>query len=145
VFVSPRNRVAQIYPPGIGFPFCRLLRLPGIRWRYSIPPPHEMTLGNCCCSSLCSLGEDHNENTVRKLKNEKKCCSLRAAAQNDKSSFVSWSLPSNECVCRIIRHSIKQKEEDGNKEAGKSEYIFIEWITCGYKFCCIFHVIIIMQ
>jgi hypothetical protein len=22
------------------FPFCRLLRLAGLRWRYSIPPPH---------------------------------------------------------------------------------------------------------
>jgi hypothetical protein len=26
-------------PPGTGFPFCRLLRLTGLRWRYSIPPP----------------------------------------------------------------------------------------------------------
>jgi hypothetical protein len=24
----------------IGFPFCRLLRLAGLRWRYSNPPPH---------------------------------------------------------------------------------------------------------
>jgi hypothetical protein len=27
-------------PPGTGFPFHRLLRLAGLRWRYSIPPPH---------------------------------------------------------------------------------------------------------
>jgi hypothetical protein len=26
--------------PGTGFPFCRLLRLAGLQWRYSIPPPH---------------------------------------------------------------------------------------------------------
>jgi hypothetical protein len=28
------------YTPGTGFPFCRLLRLAGQRWRYSNPPPH---------------------------------------------------------------------------------------------------------
>jgi hypothetical protein len=39
VFVSPRNRVAQLYPPGTGFPFRRP-RLAGLRWRYSKPPPH---------------------------------------------------------------------------------------------------------
>jgi hypothetical protein len=25
------------------FPFCRLLRLAGLRWRYSTPPPHNLT------------------------------------------------------------------------------------------------------
>jgi hypothetical protein len=33
-------------PPGTGFPFRRLLRLAGLRWRYSIPPPHG-TPGHC--------------------------------------------------------------------------------------------------
>jgi hypothetical protein len=28
------------YTPGTGFPFPRLLRLAGLRWRYSTPPPH---------------------------------------------------------------------------------------------------------
>jgi hypothetical protein len=32
--------VAQLYPQGAGFHFRRLLRLVGLRWRYSIPPPH---------------------------------------------------------------------------------------------------------
>jgi hypothetical protein len=40
VFISPRNRVAQLYHPGTGLPFCRLLRLAGQRWKYSNPPPH---------------------------------------------------------------------------------------------------------
>jgi hypothetical protein len=30
--------------PGTGFPFRRLLRLAGLRWRYSIPPPPGMFL-----------------------------------------------------------------------------------------------------
>jgi hypothetical protein len=29
-----------IIPPGTGFSFRRLLRLAGLRWRYSNPPPH---------------------------------------------------------------------------------------------------------
>jgi hypothetical protein len=32
VFISPRNRVARLYPPGTGFPFRRLLRLAGLRF-----------------------------------------------------------------------------------------------------------------
>jgi hypothetical protein len=31
--------VAQLYPSGAGFPFRRVLRLAGLRWRYSNPPP----------------------------------------------------------------------------------------------------------
>jgi hypothetical protein len=40
VFISPRNRVPQLFPPATAFPFCRLLRLAGLQWRYSNPPPH---------------------------------------------------------------------------------------------------------
>jgi hypothetical protein len=32
VFISHRNRVARLYPPGTGFPFRRLLLLAGLRW-----------------------------------------------------------------------------------------------------------------
>jgi hypothetical protein len=39
VFISPMNSVAQIYPRH-WVPFRRLLRLAGLRWRYSTPPPH---------------------------------------------------------------------------------------------------------
>jgi hypothetical protein len=39
VFISPRNRVGQLYP-GTGFPFRRLRRIAGLRRPYSNPPPH---------------------------------------------------------------------------------------------------------
>jgi hypothetical protein len=39
VFISPRNKMAEIYSPGTGFLFCSLLRLVGLRWRYSNPHP----------------------------------------------------------------------------------------------------------
>jgi hypothetical protein len=43
VFISPRNRVVQLYPR-------RLLRLAGTRWMYSNPPPHGV--GKCVSASL---------------------------------------------------------------------------------------------
>jgi hypothetical protein len=36
----PQEQGGPDIPPGTGFPFLRLLRLAGLRWRYSIPPPH---------------------------------------------------------------------------------------------------------
>jgi hypothetical protein len=39
----PQEQSGPVIPPGTGFPFCRLLRLAGLRWRYPYPPPH----GSC--------------------------------------------------------------------------------------------------
>jgi hypothetical protein len=36
------------------FPFRRLLRLAGLRWRYSTPPPHGSTI---CILEVCGLPE----------------------------------------------------------------------------------------
>jgi hypothetical protein len=38
VFISPRNRVAQLYPRALGSFLRRLLRLARLGWRYSNPP-----------------------------------------------------------------------------------------------------------
>jgi hypothetical protein len=35
-----KEQGGPVIPPGTGFPFCRLLQLAGLRWRYSTPPPH---------------------------------------------------------------------------------------------------------
>jgi hypothetical protein len=40
------------------FPFRRLLRLAELRWRFSIPPPHDIEL-SCNFVSLILLGTDH--------------------------------------------------------------------------------------
>jgi hypothetical protein len=53
VFISPRNRVSS-FPPGTGFPFCRLLRLAGLRWRYSNPPPHGSSQPPACSHYITS-------------------------------------------------------------------------------------------
>jgi hypothetical protein len=36
----PQEQGGPVIPPGTGFLFRRLLRLAGLRWRYSSPPPH---------------------------------------------------------------------------------------------------------
>jgi hypothetical protein len=36
----PQEQGGPVIPPGTEFPFRRLLLLPGLRWRYSTPPPH---------------------------------------------------------------------------------------------------------
>jgi hypothetical protein len=36
----PQEQGGPGTPPGTGYPFSRLLRLAGLRWRYSNPPPH---------------------------------------------------------------------------------------------------------
>jgi hypothetical protein len=40
VFISPRNRVAQLYPRTLGSLFVASYDTQGLRWRYSNPPPH---------------------------------------------------------------------------------------------------------
>jgi hypothetical protein len=40
IFYCLEGQVPVVIPPGTGFPFHRLLRLAGLRWRYWNPPPH---------------------------------------------------------------------------------------------------------
>jgi hypothetical protein len=48
----PQEQSGPVMPPGTGFPFCRLLRLAGLRWKYSNPPPHGL---DPTCSSKMSV------------------------------------------------------------------------------------------
>jgi hypothetical protein len=44
----PQEQRGPVIPPGTGFPFRRILRLAGLRWRYSNPRPHgNLDLGQC--------------------------------------------------------------------------------------------------
>jgi hypothetical protein len=40
----PHEQRGPVIPPGTGFPFPCHLRLTGLRWRYSSPPPHGVLL-----------------------------------------------------------------------------------------------------
>jgi hypothetical protein len=39
----PQEQSGPVIPPRTGFPFRGLLRLAGLRWRYSTPPPHAIS------------------------------------------------------------------------------------------------------
>jgi hypothetical protein len=63
----PRKSVARLYPPDPGFSFRRLLRLSGLRRRYSTPLPHGISphqLATHWQASLYNLGTNRIENTV---------------------------------------------------------------------------------
>jgi hypothetical protein len=49
----PQKQVGPDIPPGTGFPFRRLLRLPGLRWRNYSPPPFKPV--TTLCKILSSL------------------------------------------------------------------------------------------
>jgi hypothetical protein len=52
VFKSPQEQGGVVMPSGTGFPFRRL-RLVGLRWRYSTPPPHGCELTYRVTGNLC--------------------------------------------------------------------------------------------
>jgi hypothetical protein len=43
-FMSPGDKVAQLYPQALDFPFTCLLQQAGVWWGYSSPPPHRAHL-----------------------------------------------------------------------------------------------------
>jgi hypothetical protein len=47
----PQEQCGPVTSPGTGFPFRRLLRLAGLRWRYSNPPPRGV-LSTACLSTI---------------------------------------------------------------------------------------------
>jgi hypothetical protein len=49
----PQEQGGPLIAPGTEFPFRRLLRLSGLRWRYSNPPPHELASFSKSKSKLC--------------------------------------------------------------------------------------------
>jgi hypothetical protein len=50
----PQEQSGPVVPPGTGFPFCRLLRFAGLRWRYSNPPPHgKKDRSRLLCPLIC--------------------------------------------------------------------------------------------
>jgi hypothetical protein len=72
VFITPRNRVAQLYPQALGS-FRRLLRLAGLRWRYSNP----LTYG---VNSVLTSCPAYNISAWTAQKTPFLCCCLRAVA-----------------------------------------------------------------
>jgi hypothetical protein len=65
----PQEQGVPVIPPGTGFPFSRLLRLAGLRWRYSNPGIHRLNWAVLlhCCMTLYQLVRD-NEHAVAQVR-----------------------------------------------------------------------------
>jgi hypothetical protein len=55
VFISPRKRVALLYPQALGFLFISSYDSQGYGGGYSTPPPHGIKVGFCSVSALALL------------------------------------------------------------------------------------------
>jgi hypothetical protein len=53
VFIPPPKQGGPVIHPGTGPPLRRLLRLAGLRWRYSSPPPRGVTCRILSCQLSC--------------------------------------------------------------------------------------------
>jgi hypothetical protein len=53
-YLYSQEEGGPVIPPGTGFPFRRLLRLQGLRWRYSNPPPNGEALTGSNCLVYCN-------------------------------------------------------------------------------------------
>jgi hypothetical protein len=82
VFISPRNRVAQMYSKDTAFPFLRLLRLAGLRCLFfSNLPPHMLsTDARFTICYLGSPGTDHTENIAYNTSSVFRCVSFLTKA-----------------------------------------------------------------
>jgi hypothetical protein len=49
----PQEYGGPVIPPGTGFPFCCLVRLAGLRWKYLTLPPHIIQLLTLFWSKWC--------------------------------------------------------------------------------------------
>jgi hypothetical protein len=97
-------------PPGTGFPFRRLLRLAGLRWKYSTPPPHGRSSHRTSERTYIEHRLHHlfyclvTSRRTRKLrvlhrKAVTYCC-LLASPSND------WCLQSHLLATDLLRHNM---------------------------------------
>jgi hypothetical protein len=86
VFISLLEQGGPVIPPGTGFQFRLLLRLAGLRWRYSNPSLHGPDTHRLI-SSLYSLGTDRIQNI----------------ASNSSSFVTSISVTMDTCLSNCYR------------------------------------------
>jgi hypothetical protein len=76
IYIPPPIQGGPVIPPGIGFPFCCLLRLAGVRWWYLTPPPHGLTR-DCVAPTVFKITSRHGLHGKHSIFH---CCSTTVAA-----------------------------------------------------------------
>jgi hypothetical protein len=93
VFLSLRNKVTRLHPQILGS-FRRLLRLAGLWWRYSTPPPYRILIPAGMASSLYSLEADPQETPFPSLSQQFLYCYRDVPTlplyRNGSSSIVAY-------------------------------------------------------
>jgi hypothetical protein len=84
-YLHPQEQGGPVMPPGTGFTFRRLLRLGGLRWRYSTPPPHGK-IPSSQAVLVITLLWTNPENTV---------------SNSSSIVFIYWILPSTQQIYHI--------------------------------------------
>jgi hypothetical protein len=110
--LNREDRVPYLYSPGTGwpgytpstwFPFLRLLRLAGLRWRYSTQPPHGIVYWDLNFAPLITPRRGPTEDTTLLLL---RACLLGFPRDRYSASPLAWwMLPSNSCyliVCFAV-------------------------------------------
>jgi hypothetical protein len=95
----PQEQGGPVIPPYTGFPFCRLLRLKGLRWRHSNPPPHgspkhiwTVYFINTSSESVCLYAFPHIVATQRLGKNVTAATNIYATTEEALDASFSMSV-----------------------------------------------------
>jgi hypothetical protein len=83
----PQEQGGPVIPLGTGFPFCRLLQLAELRWRYSNPPRHGSQDCNSNGLQVYNLDADRIEITSSDNFNNCCCCLCRRGNQQTRDVY----------------------------------------------------------
>jgi hypothetical protein len=95
----PQHESDPGIPPGTGFPFRRLLRLAGIRWKYSNPPPHGQEIHKQ--ETILWYDTDHIENDASSNSSIVMCTLCHRNVTNK-------PLPSNDRGIHMQTHKLRR-------------------------------------
>jgi hypothetical protein len=104
----PQEQSGPVIPPGTRFPFRRLLRLAGLRWMHSNPPPHRFINKEILVRTIHLLSFDATRTVQKTTPPTVLCCH---------GNFFTESLPSNDkgihtnrpTYSHLIRHGPQRK------------------------------------
>jgi hypothetical protein len=116
----PQEQGGPVIPEGTGFPLRRLLRLAGLRWRYSNPPP---TWGG----QVPVYISFRNRMVQSKVKSNAKAKSQSHITTDSQSISTSWCLVHSE-----LEGSIRM---NFNPTSGLIHYCEIFYVTIGRAAC----------
>jgi hypothetical protein len=125
-YLYPPGTGWPIIPPGTGFPFHHLLRLVGLWWRYSNPPPHGVLPNSTASLGIRSTYIDEARTTHRKNSSSIVACGSVGACWGSHviaTQLVYWRAG---CCVAMVASRIQRKH---------CSYCFVFVWTCLLSRC----------